>query len=87
MKNSDIAKSSEKALTKQLIDFAEAVDQELGTPSARPTPPKKNVQIRSYARAVEKGSNERARRTDRHEALVHVAQPFFKERKILARTA
>jgi len=87
LKDSEIAKPSEKGLAKELIEFAEAVDQELGTPSTRVPQLKKTIQIRSYARAVERGSNDRARRADRHEALIHAARPFFKEKKILAQTA
>jgi hypothetical protein len=87
LKDNEITKASERALARELIEFAAAVDRQLGTPSTRITLEKKNVDIRDYARAVEKGSNDRARRVDRHKALLHVMQPFFKQKKMLTATA
>jgi hypothetical protein len=62
-----------KGLAKALAEFADAIDKSLenagaGTPRAK-----------KYARAVEKGSNDKARRMDRHEALVGIIEPFMKE--------
>jgi hypothetical protein len=63
---------SEKALAGKLIDFAQEVDQRLEKPSARTSDASKR-----YARAIEKGSNDKARRVDRHEALAEIVKPFF----------
>jgi hypothetical protein len=35
---------------------------------------------RKYARAIEKGSNDKARRSARHEVLVNLLTPFLKKR-------
>jgi hypothetical protein len=65
-------KNTKKALAKALTDFAESVDASLedatvGTP-----------RVKRYARAIEKGSNDKARRTDRHEVLIKVLEPFLR---------
>lgn len=65
-----------KPLAKKLLEFANEVDRRLERPNADTSEPS-----RVYARAIEKGSNDKARRTDRHEALVEIIQPFLKERK------
>jgi hypothetical protein len=36
--------------------------------------------VRKYARAIEKGSNDKARRLARHEAIVGLVKPFLTER-------
>jgi len=63
-RSSKIARSKEKVMRHTLIKFAEEVSARLQKPSATTTP-----EARKYARAIEKGSNDKARRTDRHEAL------------------
>jgi hypothetical protein len=71
-----LPQKSEKQLRESLSEFAEEVDQRLGDPTARTSEPS-----RIYARAIEKGSNDKARRTDRHEVLTALITPFLKEKK------
>ncbi len=66
-RSSRITRTKEKAVRRTLIDFAEQVSARLEKPSA-----KTSAEARRYARAIEKGSNDKARRVDRHEALVKV---------------
>jgi hypothetical protein len=87
LKDNEITKSATRPLAKKLVDFAEAVDRELAAPSRRIVLGQTDTGMRSYARAIEKGSNDRARRVDRHEALIELMQPLFRERKILAQSA
>jgi Protein of unknown function DUF262 len=66
--------SHEKKLSKKLVKFATEVDRQLeGAPNGT------SISAQSYASAIEKGSNDKARRTDRHEALVEIMKPFLKE--------
>jgi hypothetical protein len=67
---------SEKGLRSKLLDFAEDVNQRLENPVA-----KTSLLAQQYARAIEKGSNDKARRMDRHEALIQIMKPFLKEKK------
>lgn len=67
---------SEKLLAKKLIEFAKEVDQRLDQPTAKTSDASKQ-----YARAIEKGSNDKARRMDRHEALIEVTKPYLKGKK------
>lgn len=67
-------------LADALIKFAEDVDRVLESPGARV-----NANAKKYARAIEKGSNDKARRLDRHEALTAIIEPFLKTKA--ARTA
>lgn len=60
------------SLRSALVDFASKVDRQLERPTGKPSDPP-----RVYAKAIEKGSNEKARRTDRHEVLTAVLTPFF----------
>jgi hypothetical protein len=76
LKDHEILKTSEKRLASNLVEFATQVDKRLEEPTAATSAPSKK-----YARAIEKGSNDRARRTDRHEALVKVVEPFLKKQK------
>lgn len=71
-----LPKRQQKPLNKKLLEFAGEVDRRLERPNADTS---ELSQI--YARAIEKGSNDKARRTDRHEALVQVIRPFLKEKK------
>jgi hypothetical protein len=68
----NIPRRSGKPLANALIDLAQSVDANLEKPSSKTSPG-----ARKYARAIEKGSNEKARRTDRHEVLVDVISPFL----------
>jgi hypothetical protein len=72
----ELPHKSEKALSKKLMEFATEVDQRLEKPTAQTSDA-----ARKYARAIEKGSNDKARRTDRHEALVEIMKPFLRELK------
>lgn len=71
----DLPDESEK-LTRKLMEFAKEVDQRLENPTA-----KTSTLAKKYARAIEKGSNDKARRTDRYEALVEIIRPFLRKRK------
>ncbi len=57
---------------RKLLEFAEEVNKRLENPTATTS-----KAARDYARAIEKGSNDKARRTDRHEALLEVVEPFL----------
>jgi hypothetical protein len=59
-----------------LVEFAEEVDQRLEKPTA-----KTSDESKVYARAIEKGSNDKARRQDRHEALLAIMQPYLGNKK------
>jgi hypothetical protein len=72
----DLPRKSEKRLLKKLTEFATEVDRRLERPDANTS-----VASQKYARAIEKGSNDRARRVDRHEALLEIMTPFFKEKR------
>ncbi len=72
--NVEISRRSERALSKALIEFAHAVDEKLRDPASRDGSP-----ASSYASAIEKGSNDKARRADRHEALQVVISAFAKQ--------
>jgi len=68
--------SKEKKLAAKLLRFAEDVDERLEDPTA-----KTSEASASYARAIEKGSNDKARRADRQEALIEVITPFLTKPK------
>ncbi|HEV2436444.1 MAG TPA: hypothetical protein VG077_10640 [Verrucomicrobiae bacterium] len=61
---------------KKLIKLAEDIDEQLEDPSADTSEPSKK-----YARAIEKASNDKARRADRHETLCGIIKPFLKVKK------
>lgn len=67
---------NEKGLREKLLEFADEVATRLADPTARTSTPAKE-----YARAIEKGSNDKARRADRHEQLVKIIQPYLTEKK------
>ena len=71
----NLPRKSEKPASKKLIEFAKEIDRLLENPTASANPVSKK-----YARAIEKGSNEKARRMDRHEALVEIIKPFLKDK-------
>jgi hypothetical protein len=71
-KSAELAKS-EATIAKALIKFAKEVDRSLEAPTART-----GKLAKKYARAIEKGSNDRARRLDRHDALTEILAPFLK---------
>ncbi|MCE9553202.1 MAG: DUF262 domain-containing protein [Planctomycetes bacterium] len=72
----ELLKKSEKALRDKLGEFADQVDKRLQDPTA-----KTSAAAKEYARAIEKGSNDKARRADRHEQLVKLITPFLSEKK------
>ncbi len=72
----ELSSTSQKALAKKLGLFAEEVNQRLVTPTAKTSKASKK-----YARAIEKGSNDKARRMDRHEALIEIIKPFLRKKK------
>ncbi len=76
LKDYDLLKKSEKRLAEELLGFADEVDKRLENPTAKTGP-----LAREYARAIEKGSNDKARRVDRHEALVETITPFLGKKK------
>jgi Protein of unknown function DUF262 len=71
-----LKKSSERPLRERLLRFADEVNRRLQAPIARTS-----VEARDYARAIEKGSNDKARRTDRHDALLSTITTFFTARR------
>lgn len=72
----DLPSKSEKAVAEKLVQFAEEVDKRLEKPTAKTSQGSKK-----YARAIEKGSNDKARRMDRHEALVEIIEPLLERKK------
>jgi hypothetical protein len=71
----DLTDGSEKTLAQKLMDFAKEVDQRLANPTA-----KTSTLAKKYARAIEKGSNDKARRMDRYEALAEIIGPFLRKK-------
>src|SRR5262249_9584597 len=59
-------------LRTKLQRFANEVDKRLEKPTTNTSDG-----ARIYARAIEKGSNDKARRADRHDVLVFVVRPFL----------
>lgn len=76
LKEKTLPASQEKALSRKMVEFAKEVDRRLENSTARTSEPAK-----AYARAIEKGSNDKARRADRHEALAGIVSPFLVEKK------
>jgi hypothetical protein len=71
-----LSTKSENPLAAKLLEFAGEVDERLEQPTA-----KTSGESKEYARAIEKGSNDKARRADRQEALVAVILPFLRKNK------
>jgi Protein of unknown function DUF262 len=71
-----LPKNQQKPLSQKLSEFAAEVDRRLERPNAGTSELSRN-----YARAIEKGSNDKARRTDRHEALLEAMAPFLRAKK------
>lgn len=76
LQHHDLPQAKEKPLVEELKKLAQEVDQRLEKPTAQTSVPSKK-----YARAIEKGSNDKARRMDRHEALVEIINPFLRQKK------
>lgn len=75
LKDHVLPQSRRVRLAKRLNKFAESVDKELETPTTTAS-----GLAQKYARAIEKGVNDKARRTDRHEALLELMSPLFREK-------
>jgi hypothetical protein len=75
LKDKELPKSRERNLAKELIEFANEVDECLEHSTA-----KASQASQKYARAIEKGSNDKARRADRHEALTEIIEPFLRDK-------
>lgn len=71
----DLPAAAEVPLTTKLSLFAKEVNKRI----ERPTSPV-SAAAKRYARAIEKGSNDKARRMDRHEALEEIIGPFLKKK-------
>lgn len=67
---------NEKKVAAKLLEFAEEVDARLEQPAT-----KTSEAAKTYARAIEKGSNDKARRVDRQEALLEIIQPFLRKKQ------
>ena len=76
LQDHSLPRSSEGKIRKKLIEIAEEINERLEDPSADTSEPSKR-----YARAIEKGSNDKARRVDRHETLCGIIKPLLKEKK------
>jgi len=75
LQSHELTRNAEKPVREQLLEFALEVSQRLEKPIA-----KTSDVARRYARAVEKGSNDKARRMDRHEALLELLEPLLKKK-------
>lgn len=75
MSASGRALGSAAAMNGRLVLFAQEVDKRLEDPDVRVSDA-----AQKYARAIEKGSNDKARRSDRHQAMLEVMSPFFEEK-------
>lgn len=71
----ELPKAERKGLKEALLAFADEVSERLENPTA-----KTSSTAKSYARAIEKGSNDKARRADRHDALMKAILPFLSKR-------
>lgn len=76
MQSFGIPRSKEKIIRTTLSAFAEEVNARLQRPST-----KTSSEARKYARAIEKGSNDKARRMDRHEALINTISACLRAKR------
>jgi hypothetical protein len=72
LKTHTLAASNQKRLAEALTKFADKVDLRLSDEHASV-----NENAVSYVRAVEKGANDKARRAERHRAVLNVVTQFF----------
>lgn len=72
LKTHELPKKAYKNVGTSLTEFAEQVNVRLGDEDA-----KASANVVSYVRAVEKGANDKARRADRHEAVLKVVTKYF----------
>jgi hypothetical protein len=73
LRDHEIPSRQAKRLGDALLTFAREVDRKVETPTVRTS-----KEPTEYARAIEKGSNDKARRLDRHEALTRIITPFLR---------
>jgi len=71
-----LPRTKEKDLREKLLAFADEVGKRLENPTASTS-----AAAKAYARAIEKGSNDKARRADRSDALAKIIQPFLADKK------
>jgi hypothetical protein len=76
LRDHELPTNKDKALAAALAGFAREVDRKFESPTAKTS---KGSTI--YVRAIEKGSNDKARRIDRHEVLVEIINPFLRAKK------
>lgn len=76
LKTSELPDSKIPQVRKGLLDFAEKVDARLGDETV-----KVSREVIEYVRAVEKGANDKPRRSARHAVLVALIEPYFKARR------
>ncbi len=72
LKTHKLAKTKESRLARELEAFADEVDEAIASPRSR-----LSKEASTYARAVERGANDKARRADRHLALTDAMEPYF----------
>jgi hypothetical protein len=76
LKNGELPPSKVNGLRKTLLAFGDKVDERLGDETMVAEAP-----VIEYVRAVEKGANDKARRSTRHVVLCELMSQFFKTRK------
>jgi hypothetical protein len=76
LRDKTLPAKNERALSRALSEFAIQVNESLEDPSANDEDDPSFI----YARAIEKGSNDKARRTDRHEVLTTLMEQFFRKK-------
>lgn len=72
LKSSKLPTRNRPPLRKRLEEFAEEVDARLGDDSVPVS-----TEVAQYVRAVQRGANDKARRAERHAALLKVIEPMF----------
>jgi len=70
-----LSPSARARIRRALTEFAEQVESKLASADA-----KVPVAVRRYVEAAQRGANDKARRAQRHAALVGVMRPYFAER-------
>lgn len=75
LKSHDLPQKNYPRVASALSQFADEINLRLSNERA-----KVSGDAVSYVRAVEKGANDKARRADRHRALLNVMEEFFSER-------
>lgn len=77
LRDYELPAKQEKNLAEVLLQFAREVNQKLETPTVRTS-----KGATTYVRAIEKGSNDRARRLDRHDALTEITKPLLRAKAV-----